>query len=323
MKNRLMTPAKAAAAVSLAFMTAVAATSCMRDPIIYPTANYYQAIELSGNVRNAPAEQDLPKIWTSSYYEQSSCSYSMYLTPAQHPADMPYGGYITGLEAGRKTGLVYNYDAGGVHFDATNSLDRVYAYTDVLNYSNGTPIIAAPSSIYAWCEELGIPFITKDDNVHVIKAVVEEVTQTWNVRVVGIEGIQNVESVSFYLSGQRRGCFLGNGGPFNERAIIFFGGSVVPVSDGEAGGQEVRATYSTFGFFPEMEKALITVQINAKSTFTYYLQEDVTDIVSDPEAADYTIVIDGSSIEVTERKDGGFNPEAKEWDPEVTQIILE
>lgn len=315
-----------AAAGILAAMSAVVMLSgCKRDLIIYATSDYYMEIVFGEGEKWNLSSSNLPRMWAVGSYVDGKQSYEMYLTPSQHPSDMPFGGYLVGLSAGPQTLLAYNYDVNSLHFDMTSNLEKLRVYTDVLDYSNGVAVVRAPSPLYVYRETRSIPFITEGEGTYMIKAVMTEETETWTVIVRGVRATQNIATVDFFLSGQQRGYFLGKDEEWDERAIIYFTGQLVDASwsTRAEGDQEIVAEYSTFGRQSSIDRALLTVRITGTNGYQYFIQKDVTDIVADPAGEGFTIYVDGSEVEVAEKKDGGFDPNAEEWQPDVTEITLQ
>ena len=303
---------------------ALASVSCLRDPIVYATSDYYLQLKEGSPWREDVNLEDISRVWAVSSYVDGKRTYEMYVTPYQHPKGMPYGGYLTGFMAGNQTLLVYNYDISKLRFDMLSNLDKIRAYTDVLDYSNGVAVVTAPGPVYVYREEVNVPFITKSEGTYYIDAPVTELTQTWRVIVRGVRNVHNIALVDFFLSGQQRGCFLGKDEPWDDRALIYFVGEVVDATwEHDGMDKEVLATYSTFGVYTGAERVMLTVRITGTNGYQYFVQKDVTDIVADPAGNGYTIYVDGSEVEVADKTDGGFNPQAEEWDPDVTKIELE
>ena len=301
--------------------------SCQRDPIVYPTSNYYLTLAFDGKDKDYINASDAPSLWSVTFFSGDDVTYNTFLSSANHPKELPYGGYLVGMTGGLQWGVIYGYTNQTLRYYDTQIRNRARATTETVNYNNNTPIIYAPERLFAFCGEMNVPYITNNDETHVIEAKMKERTQTWTLHVTGVQNLKNVASVTVFLSGQRRGCFLASEDYWEENAILIFSGKVVPrlgvtkaISDDT---HEIQAVYSTFGKYPEAERCLMTVQIIGKNDGQYIVQEDVTDIVSNPEANGYVITLDGSSVNIPDKTDGGFDPSTDEWDNDITHIRIE
>lgn len=299
--------------------------SCRRDPIVYPTSNYYVSIE--PEMAETDTEENLPKVYAVNFYDPGTgrLVLNTFVHPYAHPKDMPPGAYIAGLVPGDYDLLVYCFD-NNVITENEGSASRVYAHAKDVERSNGTPIVAQPDHHYVYTEKISVPYVTADDGVHIIPTKPVDITESWTVKVLGIKNLQIAGKISLFISGQVRGdMLLPEPAKLNERAIILFEGRVEDLEITKADGEQslnIVAPYRTFGRLDEDVRCLLTVQIEGPNGINYYIQADVTDQILDRQDKDRLIIVD-SDLEIEERKDEGFNPQADEWDEEKTVIVLE
>lgn len=317
-------------ALSFAFLAFVT-MSCQRDPIFYPTSDYYVGIEVEPD--SFDEDFVMPSVYVASFYDvnDGKLVYSTFLRGDQHPADLPMGGYVAGIEPGEYDLLVYSYNLRRSEINESNSWNRVYANANLIGRSNGVRVTYAPDYIYLYSDRIKVPYITEDDGVFIIGSKLESIVDTWNVIVCGIRNLDIAESVTFYISGQAGGRYLGLDHQVNERSIVTFDGScmerVFPAVSStkaftDSVGLVAAGRYTSFGMLENVERVLLTVQIIGPNGSSYFGQFDVTDQLLDENNVQHLIVV-YMDEEIKEREDGGFNPEAKPWDPDVTQIILE
>lgn len=299
--------------------------SCKRDPIVYATSNYYVSIE----TETAPTdtEENLPRVYAVNFYDPGTgrLVLNTFVHPYAHPKDMPPGAYITGLVPGEYDLLVYCFD-NNVITENEGSASRVYAHAKDVERSNGTPIVAQPDHHYVHAERITVPYVISGEGVHIIPTHPMDITESWTVKVLGVKNLSIAGKISLFISGQVRGdMLLPQPTKLNEKAIILFEGRLEDLAATKAEDEtslDIVAPYRTFGRFGDDVRCLLTVQIEGPNGTNYYIQTDVTDQIEDQQDKDRLIIVD-SDLEIEERKDEGFNPQADEWKEDKTQIVLE
>lgn len=308
----------------LSVAAVVMSTSCQRDPILYPTSDYYVAVKVNIDTDRDPAAAE-PTLYVASFYDTLSHKllHRAYIRPASHPAGLPPGGYVQGIEPGAYDMLVYNIDSRVTSVENADYYPQVYARTGVNTYSGNTPIIYAPDHLYVCSERVHVPYITAEDGVYVIDSELSSVAEPWRVIVRGIRNLDIAQGLSFLLSGQTRGVMLSDRAKLSERAIVLFAGAVDSVAVKSGEGLQVDTRYNTFGKLAGDDlRCLMTLTVTGPNGSVYYVQEDVTQQILESQDTDRTIIID-ADIEIRPREDGGFAPVAEPWNPSVVTIDLE
>lgn len=300
--------------------SAVILLSCQREDIVYNTGNYYLGLSLDVTADDASV---LSSMYTVNFYDTASgrCVYSTYLRPDLHPSGMPAGGYVIGVEPGEYNVLVYNMGTVVSDVREADRFERVYATATLAGRVNGTPVLNNPDAMHYYAGRVTVPYITDKDEVYIIEARLRDAVQHWTVHVDGISNASIAESVWFYISGQEEGYYLGLDTPIGEKAVILFPGHAAAVT--KAGDDAVEAEFGTFGVDSGAERYLLTAVVTGPNGSVYYGQADVTQQVilgytSGSNEINVTI-----TMEVEPRSQGGFDPRAEPWDPDVTVIILE
>lgn len=309
-------------------------TSCQREEIVYPTSNYYLAITVEPDVQQKDYVK--PTIFVASFYdvETGKLAYSTFVRSESHPMGLPAGGFVTGITPGDYDLIIYNFDTHVTSIEEKGWYDRIYAFAEVAGRSKDVPITYAPDHLYWHKERVHVPYITEHDGVHIIRASLRTVLESWTVIIDGVKNANLATGIVFYISGQAIGRYLGKDELVGQRSIVMFGGrpeavDVLPVEpdvvETKAEDEEpyvIVGDYTTFGRLAGVDRILLTMQIAGPNGSVYTAQEDVTAQVIDPANTEHVIraTVD---IEIQERPDGGFNPEATPWEPDVTKIILE
>ncbi len=323
------------AAVAAAFL--MVCLSCQRDEIHYPVSNYYVGIDVNPN----PLEKDfvLPNIYSANFYDVAtgSLAYSTYVRSEYHPMGLPAGGYVTGLTPGEYDVLVYNFDLRRSSVIDRHVYGGAYAESEIFGRSNDVAVTYTPDNLYVYSDRIKVPYITESDGVFIIEAKLDDVVESWTVRVDGVKNAELAEKITFYISGQSIGKYLSNAQKLKERSIIQFPGRAEEVvfpagyesverartkAEGDSTGFVVTGDYTTYGALENVERILLTVHIVGPNGSNYFGQMDVTDEVRNPENKDH-IITTTFDVEIKEREDGGFQPAANPWRPDSTKIVLQ
>jgi len=295
--------------------------SCQREAIVYNTGNYYLGISLE---TQAEDESILASMFVVNFYdvETDKLVYSTYLRPDKHPAGMPAGGYVIGVEPGEYNVLVYDMGTAVSDVREPDRYERVYATATLSGRVNDTPVLNDPDPLYFYSGRVTVPYVTDKNEVYVIQARLHDAVQHWTVHVDGISNAGIAESVWFYISGQEEGYYLGRLTPIGERAVVLFPG-FVPASTKTDGDDHVDAYFGSFGIHNSMERFLLTAVVTGPNGSVYYGQADVTDQVILADTSGSREIYATITMEVEPRSQGGFDPRAEPWNPDVTVIILE
>ena len=294
--------------------------SCQREDILYNTGNYYLGLSV---VASAEDESVLSSMYLVNFYDTNTgkCVYSTYLRPDLHPAGFPAGGYVIGVEPGEYDLLVYDMGTQVSDVREADRFDRVYATATLAGRVNDTPVLNNPDPMHFFASRVTVPYITDKDQVYIIEAPLRDAVQHWTVHVDGISNADIAESVWFYISGQEEGYYLGLDTPIGNRAVVLFPGHAVVET--KAGGDKVDAEFGTFGVDNAAERYLLTAVVTGPNGSVYYGQADVTEQVILGYTSGSNEINATITMEVEPRSQGGFDPKAEPWDPDVTIIILE
>lgn len=310
---------------ALALLGGLLSASCQRDPIVYPTGDYYVSIKV--NAKTSDGSE--PQMYAVNFYDTLThrLVYNTYIHAASHPAGMPVGGYVTNLEPGTYDLMVYNFDTRIAEVVNVDYASQTYARSTVVGRNNDTPVINAPDHLYSYFERVTVPYVTEEDGTYVIETVLDPRVEDWTVIVYGIKNLDIAQSVLFLLGGQTAGTMLGPVKKLEERSIVMFPGVIREATeyqpDTKSGESLILYTpYTTFGKLDADMRCLMTIQLTGPNGSVYYGQVDVTDQILDQQDKDHVIIIT-SDIEIKPREDGGFSPVVEPWDPEKTEITLE
>lgn len=294
----------------------VFAVSCIREPIIYTVSNYYINIEpelVEGGT--------VPSIYSVNFYDvaEGRLVYQTFVHSHNHPEGMPEGGYLSGLQAGDYTMVVYNYDTFNSRVNNKNNLAKIFADTDTYDYSNALPVIKMPDHLYLYSGRVSIPYLSEEDDVHVIKVNPFTILEDFRIRVFGIRNTSLIERVNFYVSGQARGAWLApDAGLVDGNAIIAWSPEKIEL-DGEGA---LISSYTTFGRNICGDRLMFTVYISGPGGTTFWAQQDISDAFEEAVASGSHVIDVKVDLEVTERQQGGFDPSAEEWDSNYYPIDL-
>lgn len=318
MKRNIITRALSAALLVLS-LTAV---SCRREPIVYPVSKYYLSID---PVLEEGASE--PKIYGVDFYDATGKRvYQSYIYSHNHPAGLPDGGYVNGIDPGQYTVLVYNYDASAVRVNNEHNLSYVFADTEVYSYSEGSPVIKMPDALYVWSAFVTVPYVAEDDPLYIIPTYPEVVTETWHLHIAGMKGLYKADAVNFYISGQAPGRWLRPEGTVTDgNAIILFAGHVPSRTKASTRADDdgwYNEDYMTFGRTSELDRIMLTVYVNGPGGQRFWAQVNITDKVEKAMEEGTNHIYITVELEVTDRVQGGFDPSAKEWNENKTEITL-
>lgn len=294
---------------------------CQRDPIMYPTGNYYLEVKMDG----VPETMSEGSLWQVIFYDANTKmkSFETYITPKLHPSDMPAGAYVRGLQAGEYDMVVFNRNVKVTTFNMGDASDRLYAYAPNSGYSEGTPIVHAPDELYVSCSRVKVPYVSGED-VYIIASEPKSILDTREYVVHGVKGLDIAENIALYVSRQDRGSWLCPIHQLNEKVILVARGETRPANATKAEGDGedylIWTPISTFGSVQgdEGQRMLLTVAIEGPNGSLYYGQADVTDqFLAGNKIIEVTL-----DIEVEPLQQGGFDPTATPWDEFITKIEL-
>ena len=301
---------------TLMYALMVATLSCTRDPIVYPTANYYIAISSENELESTPS-----KIYGVNFYDATDGKLALgkVIYVENHPDNLPRGGYLEALTPGDYVMLVYRYDTKNTKINNDANISKAYANTDTYSYNKNVPIIKMPDHMYVDLREISIPYVTEDDGPYIIESHPSTMLETYSVTIHGIKDLSKAVTADLYISGQAPGRWLGpGGGLLDDNAIISWRADLTPRTR-TTNGETIYTEYTTFGQSTTNDRALLTLYVTGPGGTTTWGQMDVSEIIeSGKKDIDVTI-----ELEVTENQQSGFDPEAEKWIPEVTDIELE
>ena len=297
--------------IIIATFAALLTVSCVRDEILYPTSNYYLAFDLQHIVEK---DADAPQIYMANFYNtvNGKLEYQEIIRPLSHPPGMPVGGYIQGITPGQYHMVVYNFDSKKNIIENENNYDYSYAHTKVLSYNGSTPIVITPDNLYVHSETVDIKYVT-GENAYIIDCEPQLLVETWKLNVNGIKNIEKLVKMTVYVSGQVRGKYIKQKNEkVDEKVIICFDATPPTTKAGDV-PETFSINYQTYGQIENGQRILVTVIAEGPDGSTYYAQKDITEQILDPSNENKEVDID-ADFKIEERKQGGFDPSAREWD---------
>ena len=306
--------------VLLVLAALFASVSCKREPIVYPTGNYY----LEVNLNEIHEDLQSGSLWQVLMYDPATGMkvYETFITPLLHPAGMPTGGYIIGVQPGEYDLVVFNRDTRVTSFNFGDASRKLYAYAPNSGYNGDTPIVFEPDELYVWQATVKIPYVSGDD-VHIVTTKPKTILDTREIVVHGVKNLDIAQNIALYVSRQDRGSWLCPIKKLNERCIVVAEGEVRFVgtkADDDDKGLVIWTPFSTFGAMDgdDGKSILLTVAIEGPNGSIYYAQADITDQwMSGQKIIETTL-----DVEVEPLQQGGFDPHANEWDVFITDIEL-
>lgn len=229
------------------------------------------------------------------------------------------GGNLYNVRPGTYDILVYNYTLNKTKVTHEENLSLMQAGTPAIAYK-ATPIVQTPSHLFVEkFDDVVIPHLTDNDEPFVIHSKPRSVIESWILIIDGIKGLRNADYIDIYISGQSQASFIAKDAGSranNVNATICF----QAVCDYEKG--LICTPFTTFGKIPdERVKLELNIRIVGSGGEVYSCSEDVTgqfdnsDNLRHEIKATFDVTIEG-------RHDGGMNPSAEPWDPDVDSLIL-
>lgn len=310
---------------AIVLLTAIA---CRRIPMYEPTGGVFLELFVDEEHNIDPlcennldavfqfkAKGLLPEIAHVLFYDISTHEqvYETFLPPT--------GGFIE-VNPGVYDVIVYGMGADHIRLNETRNRGLFKAYTDhkgSLSYAGNTrPLIAEPDQFYAGrAAAMEIP--VRDENSDITRLHIDllPMVQTYTFIAYNISGLENVTSVTCYITGQAPDRFLWDEHFTVDPCAIDFTG-VVNQEEGT-----IKNVYNTFGKIPGFSaKAILHVGVQTKSGDMYQWMYDITDQCDNPDNTCHIIVVDDPIVIPAEKTDISTGVGVQPWNPEIINIVL-
>jgi len=296
-------------------------SACKREPIYNLKSDYQIRVKIDTTGTFGTYSAGIMAIQLYDV-ETDKSVYNTFSSNIEHLDDGIYmTSYLTGLTQGAYKMLVYNFDTKMTKIEDIDRWSRAYARTNLIDYSNGTPMVYAPDPLLIASDSyLEVPAVYNDEGVHVIETVAKSMMKTYRIEVRGVHNLPIATSISLYLSGQISSAMMCDGEQIQDKVILAMSGTPEYRKAGEVKDSLIVSTFSTFGKLKNAEHCYLTLVIGAPNGATYYSQTDVVDYLSDDNLS--RIVPVRVDISVEPRKDGGMDPSTDEWNDEEHKIDI-
>ena len=165
-------------------------------------------------------------------------------------------------------------------------------------------LITEPDQVYAGSMQ-GMIVPVRYDNEGIVRLHLdlEPVVKTYTFIAQNISGLENVKSITCYITGQAPDSFLWDGHFTKEPVALDFNASISPETF------TVRGLFNTFGKIPEISsQAILHVQIKDVIGRQYKWEYDITDQFDNPDnTCRIIIVTDPVHIPEPDEEDQGSN----------------
>lgn len=229
------------------------------------------------------------------------------------------GGFID-IDAGTYDIIVYGM--GAEHTRLTDPINRglLKAYTeDDSDEGNptGQTLIKQPDQLYSGhVEQLVVPTRPEVESFVRVKVDLEPLIQTYSFLALDISGLEHVDGVRCYITGQAPDRYL-----WDKHFTVH------PVSLGlnavkDEAHYSISCRFNTFGKIPEFSsKAILRVQVKGKSGTIFQWDYDVTDQFNNPDNTCHKLIVtDPIDIPDDSGDPVGFWPRVDPWKPHIIDI---
>jgi len=307
--------------VTVLLLVVCVLSSCQREPLYNLKSDYQLRVKIDTTGLYGTYSAGIMAIYL--YDPETDRSvYNTYSSNMEHLDDGLYmTSYLTGLSKGNYKMLVYNFDTKNTKIENPDRWSRAYARTNIIDYSNDTPIIYAPDPLFVASDsDLEVPAVYRGDDVYVIESVATPIVDNYKIEIRGVHNLPIATSITIYVSGQVTSAGLCDGEPIQDKAILALSGTPEYRVSGEVNDSLIVASLNSFGKLENAERCYLTLLVGAPNGAVYYGQTDVTQYITDENIS--AVIPVEFDITVEPRKDGGVVPSADEWNDEVHAIDL-
>lgn len=183
------------------------------------------------------------------------------------------------------------------------------------------PIIHEPDHLYV-SNEQGVAidaFMGTGEEV-VVYTTTSTILDVYSLEVLNIKGVENIEKIEAFITGQILSNHFGRPARNNEPATLY-----VEMST-DVKNSRLYTVFNTFGKLPgEENKIFLDITVTDSDGGQYRYIFDVTDQFDDPTNGNHKLIIDGGDvidIPKAEHAGGGFMPSVDEWEREDIDVPL-
>lgn len=259
---------------------------------------------------------------------------SQILPPEGGTFEVPSGKYDIvvynfGTESTQVSSLGYRLDAEAFTTDITKQMvhkmfgaavnDGSDTKTDSKGYEDD-PIIHEPDHLYV-ANKTGVevPAFTGKDVSVTIHADASTILDVYSMEVLGIKGVENIEKVDAFITGQIKSNYFGQRQRNDDPATLY----VTMKPDKE--NNRLYTVFGTFGKLAgESNNVYLDITVTDSGGGQYRYIYDVTDQFDDPDNKNNKLIIEGEEIDIpaASQGGGGFDPTVKDWEEEIYEVPL-
>lgn len=229
------------------------------------------------------------------------------------------GGYLYNIHPGTYDILIYSYTLNRTKVTHEENLSLIQAGTSAIAYRS-TPIVETPDHLFVEkFERVEIPHLSVHDEPFIIHSEPRSIVESWILIIDGIKGLGNADCIDIYISGQAQNSYIAR----NEGSKIQNVNSTICFQAVCDYAKELIYTpFTTFGKIPdERAKLELNLRIVGSGGEVYSCSADVTGQFDNPGNLRHEIKAT-FDVTIKERQDGGMNPSADPWTPDIDTFIL-
>lgn len=194
---------------------------------------------------------------------------------------------------------------------STKSIKSIKGYDD-------DPIIHEPDHLYVAHEaEINIPAFTGKNDTITIHTNAKSIMEMYSLEVYGLTGVENIDKVEIFITGQHKSNFFGAKARNAEPANLY--STMTP-------DRENNRLYTVFGTFGKLpgEDNLLYLDISDYGGGKYRYIYDLTEQFDDPNNTSHKLIVNGDAIDIpkAEHGGGGLAPSVDKWEHEEVDVPL-
>ena len=341
-------------------------SSCQRRELRVMDDSLTLDIKLSSTAAYVdPSTIEPPDVLTTTFFNNSDgkAAYTDYLAPGRNPVYVSAGAYDC---------LTYNFITECNIVEQASERDSIYVHTSQMessvsslftkavktrakysqdgseeeNYAFLTmPVVRQPEYFWVGRGSYDIPYRYEGGPGVDLAINGDIITCNGKVELTGIHGIENIGSVTMYLTNLAGSIRLWSGEPRAEAVAICFSAEVVP------GEESLTAMFTTYGKLSEpaaqevVAQRLRAMKTKAQSDLSFEFGNDLYIIVTDTGGGQYlftfnvteqvqkaismelniNIELEGDEeivIPEPEHGGGGFTPGIEDWENELIPVVI-
>lgn len=295
-----------------ALLTVSVVSACRRDPIFDERSDYRVVISPVYDMLYERPEK-VPSLFRVLFYDTQSHNLESANTVGGS------GGYLYNIHPGVFDILIYNYTLNRTKVTHEENLSLIQAGTSILSYRE-TPVVETPDHLFVQrLEKVTIPHLSSLDGPFILQCEPSSVVDSWILIVDGIKGLRNADCIDINISGQAQNSFIARseGNRINNVNVTISFKAQCDYAKGL-----ICTPFTTFGKIADERAELeLDIRIVGSGGEVYSCKTDVTDQFDNPENIRHEIRAT-FDITINERRDGGMNPYAEQWNQDIDIIEL-